>query len=191
MAINPALVTTVQVSELPPAALTPESILAHQIGDILSRANLQDLVNYLNAETTTYQYEIKYIRAPNLAYITDNFDMSVGSTQGLGNPDGLWPGWAICNGNNGTDNDDGITHIGYGPTHGTLGAFTGSPDSVVVAHTHSVDSVAAEDSGTGLQRFATGTSSEPGGNFGISTSGISGIGKNMQPSRVVLMIMKL
>ena len=126
MAIDPNIVTTVQVKELPPNPLHPEDNLVHEVGDQLSRHTLQELVDYIRSQSVSYAYEVKLLRPPSPEYITDNFDMTPGENQGLGKIDGLWSGWAICNGNNGTDNDDGITYIGYGANYATIGQFLGT-----------------------------------------------------------------
>lgn len=191
MAIDPLLVTTVKASELPPAALTPESILVHQIGELLYRTTMQDLLNNASGLITAVQYEIKTIRVPNITYIEDNFDMTAGETQGIGKDTGLWNGWAICNGNNGTDNLDGYTFIGYGANYPNVGTKLGSENAVVVSHSHSNSKINnANGSGTYLNYDSVGDKEH----FGLTateTAGESGIGKNMQPSFVILKIMKL
>lgn len=186
MAIDPNLVTTVRTGELPPLPLELESKIAHEIGDILYRTDIQDLVNFIRANSISYPYEKKDIIAPNPEYITDNFDMTPGATEGLGLVGGLWEGWAICNGNNGTPNLDGQTLIGYGANYPTVGQFLGSKDAVLVAHSHSV---------TKSSNDVDGNSFSPGngtlGTIQTSTEGVDGTDKNMQPSMVILMIMKL
>lgn len=197
MAIDPSQITTNQLKELPPAPFSDSDNIPHEVGDILSRGTLGELVAYLQSKSISYQYEIKYIRPPGngSSYINANFDMNPGANQGLGKAGGLWEGWQICNGNNGTDNLDGQTLIGYGANHTVIGQFLGSKDAVVVSHTHTVspntniafgggtvprNRAVAEAGGTGLPITVT-----------VDSSGESGIGKNMQPSMVVLAIMKL
>lgn len=187
MAIDPNLVTTVRTGELPPLPLELESKIAHEIGDILYRTDIQDLVNFIRANSISYPYEKKDIIAPNPEYITDNFDMTPGATEGLGLVGGLWEGWAICNGNNGTPNLDGQTLIGYGTNYPTVGQFLGSKDAVVVSHSHTYSQYvqSGSNSGSGGEAagyFATGNT---------STVGTDGTDKNIQPSMVILMIMKL
>jgi len=187
MAINPAEVTTVRASELPPASPANESILVHELEGILNRMTLAELISFIGSQATYKQYELKYIRVPNEAYITDNFDMTPSDIQGIGKAGGLWDGWAICNGNNGTDNLDGQVLIGYGANFNTVGQFIGSPDAVLVSHNHTYSQYvqSGSNSGSGGEAagyFATGNT---------STVGESGIDKNYQPSMVILMIMKL
>lgn len=187
MAIDPNLINTVRASELPPASPTDASVLVHEVGGFLSRMTILELIDYIRTQATSYQYEVKLIRAPNDTYITDNFDMLPSATQGLGKVGGLWEGWAICNGNNGTDNLDGQTFIGYGANYSTVGQFIGSPDAVLVSHNHTYSQYvrSGSNSGSGGEAagyFATGNT---------STVGESGVGKNMQPSMVILKIMKL
>ena len=188
--------TTVQVSELPPLAPTIESLLAHQIGDVLYKMTLPELLTLVSIQASARKYEIKQVRAPNAAYISDNFDMAIGATQGIGKPTGLWAGWAICNGNNGTDNLDGQALIGYGANYATVGQFVGSKDAVVVSHSHTITNVGNVNNGkTGGEitdktaRWDSGSGSLFNGN--ISTTGVSGEGKNIPPSMVILTIMKI
>ena len=190
MAINPSEITTVRASELPPSSPTDASVLVHEVGGILSRMTVLELIYYIKTQATSYQYEVKLIRAPNETYITDNFDMLPSATQGLGKVGGLWEGWAICNGNNGTDNLDGQTFIGYGANYSTVGQFLGSPDAVLIDHSHTVPKAANDTDGNTLS---------PGnGNLGTvntssvgSTVGEDGVNKSYQPSMVILKIMKL
>lgn len=220
MAIDPALITTVQVSELPPASFIPESILAHQIGDILSRGTIQELVDYIRSQSVSFPYEIKFLRPPGNGadYINENFDMTPGATQGLGKTDGLWNGWAICNGNNGTDNDDGITYIGYGANYATVGQNIGTAtvtltESQIPAHFHhtpgsvfksfisgandkggNVSSATGYDSAGSNAELAIGglgTNYNSGGAALEQTIGGSQSHNNIQPSKVMLKIMKL
>lgn len=202
MAIDPNLVTTVRTGELPPLPLELESKIAHEIGDVLYRTDIQDLVNFIRANSISYPYEKKDIIAPNPEYITDNFDMTPGATEGLGLVGGLWEGWAICNGNNGTPNLDGQTLIGYGANYPTVGQFLGSKDAVLVEHGHGLasrswttnntDGLPESDviAGRSLSRTGyteLGTSSQPL----VEVVGEDGTDKNIQPSMVILMIMKL
>jgi hypothetical protein len=195
MAINPNDITTVQVKDLPPAALTLTSIIPHEIGDILHRATIQELANLIQAQTVSQAYEIKYIRAPNPLYISSNFNMTPGATQGLGIVGGLWQGWAICNGNNGTDNLSGITLIGYGATYPTVGIFVGAETHTLTVnqippHTHQIAYNLNDAGGAGSQRTL-----DNGGvstTFNTTTSVGSGQAhNNMQPSMSILIIMKL
>ena len=199
--------TTVQVSELPPLAPTIESLLAHQIGDVLYKMTLPELLTLISIQSSARKYEIKQVRAPNAAYISDNFDMTIGATQGIGKPTGLWAGWAICNGNNGTDNLDGQALIGYGAIYETVGQFVGEKEHVLTvpempAHSH-LNGIT-----DGQQRiFVYGGTKE--GMPGLATSGVddyveartyqgrtSSIGGGapfsvIQPSMVILTIMKI
>ncbi len=140
------------------------------------------LLDYIQANLAQ-QGDIKPIKCT-IAYLNENFE-----TNGLGK--NLRLGWAICNGENGTENIGGRTIVGYGTGFSTFSATGGSKDAVLVEHTHSVDATAGTDAGTGTQKFATGSSTEGGGNFGINTVGVSGVDKNMQPYIIQLYIQKL
>lgn len=62
----------------------------------------------------------------------------------------------------------------------------GSKNAILVSHTHNVSGTAGSDSGGGA--FTTGAQNEGGGNYGISTEGVSGVGKNLPPYGVVKFI---
>lgn len=220
MAINPALVTTVQVSELPPNPLSPTSLFPHQVGDILSQADIQQLVDYIRSQSVSLPYETKLLTIPQseaTEYINTNFDMTIGATQGIGKTDGLWNGWAIHNGNNGTYNLDGQTLIGYGANYATVGQFVGSETHTLTtaqipAHFHhtpgsvfksfvsaagdktgNVSSATGYDSGSNTE-LAIGnlsTNYNSGGAALEQTVGSGQAHNNMQPSMVCLMIYKL
>lgn len=195
MAINPADITTVQASELPPSEITSESILVHQVGDQLCRTTVSDLIVYLQTQSVSYQYQVIYLRPPGdgALYIQANFDMTPGGTQGIGKPDGLWSGWAICNGNNGTDNLDGQTLIGYGANHGLIGAFLGEEEHLLTVN----EMPSHKHKGNGFGGAGSGVNGLADNNFlwsqSADTSSVGGDQphNNMQPSRVYLAIMRL
>jgi hypothetical protein len=112
-------------------------------------------------------------------YLATNFDGT-----GLGRLERL--GWAIMNGNNGTPNDNGRTVIAYGSSYTTLEATGGSKDAVVVEHSHTVTTATSDVDGTSLSS-GSGTL----GTHTTSTTGVSGVDKNMQPYVVRLRIMKI
>lgn len=198
MPIDPILTSTVQTKDLPPNPISLSDNFVHEVGDILSRATIAEFVTFLQSQTSAQQYELKTIRVPNSGYITTNFDMTVGATQGIGKIGELWEGWAICNGNNGTDNLDGQALIGYGANHVTVGQFIGS--ETVILTSGNIPS-------TGLSINVTGSASDngdpgdyfitaPAGNYtpvkNIVVNGGSNTPVNkMQPSMVILIIMKL
>lgn len=132
----------------------------------------------------------------NQQFIDDNFELAPGATMGLGK--NVMLGFAMCNGNNGTKDRRRRTSVAYDPTayisghnYSIIGNTGGSEDAVVVEHSHNVDGTAAADTGTGIQAFATGTKNETGGDFGITSTGVSGAGKNMQPFIVTLVVQRI
>lgn len=182
---------TKQLNELPPLPISGTDNFAHEVGNILGRATIDELVAYMRSELSAVQYEVKYIRVPNNDYITDNFNMTVGATQGLGLTGGLWSGWAICNGNNGTDNLDGRALIGYGALYNTVGQMVGYADATLVSHTHGLSGIRNNTNNTFLNGFYDRASG--GASTGIRTdsTGTDGTNKNIPPSMVILAIMKL
>lgn len=130
-----------------------------------------------------------FLRDVTNQYIADNFD-------GTGLGINLEAGYAMCNGNNGTRNWAERVPVAYGGTMTTMGDAQGSKDSVVVEHTHSSTASTNIEYGTGdgVTRQRTPAVSAGVGNsisVGISTTGVSGVGKNMQPYIVTLAVMKI
>jgi hypothetical protein len=118
-------------------------------------------------------------------YLTTYFTQS-GPNAGLGI--GERAGWAICNGNNGTPNDNGRVVVAYGTSYPVLGATGGYTDAVVVSHSHNV-AIRGGASGSGFATLNDGTGA--GRTYTTETVGVSGTGRNMQPYVVRLKIMKL
>lgn len=119
MAIDPTQITTVNAEELPVAPVTVNSIIVHSIDGILYQGTVSEITALV--PSVNYQpYETKMLNVSNL-YITQNFEES-----GLGKTDGLWPGWAIIDGNNGTGfNSDGVVFIGWGNVYSDMRAEVG------------------------------------------------------------------
>jgi len=140
--------------------------------------------------------EVKWIKMPQIDLPT--YFVATGATTGLGIVGQLYEGWAICNGNNTTTNDNGRVSIAYGIDYTTLGAIAGSKDAVVVQHSHGAiiqsfnESSAGNPFGSG-GGGAEGTFSYTGQTnpFIISNSGESGVNKNMQPYVVELKIQRI
>lgn len=126
--------------------------------------------------------DIKRVKC-DITYLNDNFE-----SNGLGKS--LRLGWAICNGNNGTDNLAGRVGVGYGIGYSTLGAIGGSKDAVLVEHSHGIKYA---NTGAGTKYPETPYIGDSlGGNMqGTESAGVSGVDKNMQPYIINLYIMKL
>lgn len=179
MAINPAEITTIRVGELSPALPLLDSKISIENGTDLFRCTISELIDLLNINIGSFQYEEKTLHVTQ-DYIDTNFDAT-----GLGL--GFLSGWAICNGLNGTKPCDGLVSIGYGTNYNVIGAFGGSKDAVVVAHTHNIR-VNTNAAGTGFPAFEAASAQ---GTFATESTGVSGVDKNMQPYIVALKIMKL
>lgn len=202
MAIDPSLITTVQVKELPPLPISLTDNFAHEVGDLLGRATIQQLVDFVRGQSASYPYETKILTLPPGSaneYINTNFDMTPGSSQGLGKVDGFWNGWAIHNGNNGTENLDGQTLIGYGANYNTIGQFIGEAEhTLTIPELPTVRPINGSffykgtgfGGTTGLTVGDTGTNDFAPGEL-IAPFGDDQPHNNMQPSFVVLFIMKL
>jgi len=182
MAINPAEITTIRVGELPVGSITLTSKLAVENGTDLEQVTGQDVVDFINTNSNAFQFEVRDLWV-NQAYIDTNFDNT-----GLGVL--LMDGWAMCNGQNGTPPMAGLVSIGYGGAYSVIGAFGGSKDAVVVEHTHTFEG--SEDNtpkpGNLICENSVGST---GIQSSLSTVGVSGVNKNMQPYIVLLKIMKL
>lgn len=190
MAIDPNLITTVSVGELPTAPPLLTSLLAHETvsDNLLKQITIQQLVDLIAPLVSAIQYQIITLHVDS-TYIEDNFDAS-----GLGI--NLMAGYAICNGNNGTINKDGRVGIAYGSTYNVVGAIGGSTDAVVGAHQHNVTVGNVNDGASGgvdlfprIGRWDSGAGTALTGT--TTTTGVSVAGKNMQPYLVELQIMKL
>jgi hypothetical protein len=122
--------------------------------------------------------DIKIVKC-DLTYLNANFEVD-----GLGK--NLRAGWAICNGNNGTDNFAGRVVVGYGTGYSVLSSTGGSKDAVLVAHAHTnTFGIVAGGNISGSGSYAVNS------NVNTTTEGVSGTDKNMQPYIIELYIQKL
>jgi hypothetical protein len=209
MAINPSEITTIRVGELPIGDIELTSKIGVENGTDLQQVTGQDLIDFVNINASGFQFEIKDLWVSQ-AYIDDNFD-------GTGLGVDLCEGYAICNGQNGTPNLDGLVSIGYGNNYNVIKAIGGSKNAVVVEHNHYTVVSDSETSnndnslynGTNTGRKDLGLTSRAydaaSGNFDYelttsagnidggktNSAGETGINKNMQPYMVLLKIMKL
>ena len=187
--IDPNLITTIRVGELPPSTFSLTDKIPHEVGTDLKSGTIQQLLDLLRPLVGKLQFEVVRMSV-NTQYITDNFDIT-----GLGT--NLCLGFAICNGNNGTENLDGRSGIGYGANYNFVGLQVGSADSVVVSHTHTAkisnisgadnDKFVAQNGGSG----GGATSFSGSGIINTGTTGETGVNKNYHPSIVQLYMMKL
>jgi len=174
----------------------------------ISNAQAQALANrtaYLKAvlDAMWPPYSIREVDVPAaslVAYKAANFDGT-----GLGLSNGLWPGYAICNGANGTIDRGGRVAVGDGNGY-TTGQTGGSKDAVVVSHSHGIPALnvtlprSEADNGESDGNRVVMSDLEPAGSFtyngaipagNTGSSGVSGTDKNMQPYLVTLFLMKL
>lgn len=142
------------------------------------------LLDYIQANIAQAG-DIKRIKC-DITYLNDNFEID-----GLGK--NLRLGWAICNGNNGTDNLAGRVGVGFGIGWSTLGAVGGEAEHTLIlneipAHTHNApaDGGSTFSSGNYFRRESDNT-----GNLQTSSAGGGLPHNNMQPYIIQLYIMKL
>lgn len=196
MAINPSEITTIRVGELPIGEIELTSKIGVENGTDLQQVSGQELVDFININANAFQFEIKDLWVSQ-AYIDENFDGT-----GLGVE--LCEGYAICNGQNGTPNLDGLVSIGYGNNYNVIKGIGGSKNAVLVQHKHIfTDDVNAENKFpeivTGFPvktpgaftRNSSATETGLGTTYYTTEVGVDGTNKNMQPYMVLLKIMKL
>jgi len=187
--IDPNLITTTTVGELPPSNFSLTDLIPHEVGTELKSGTIQQLLDLLRPLVGKLQFE-KVVLYVNSQYIVDNFDVT-----GLGT--NLCLGFAICNGQNGTPNVDGRSGIGYGTTYNFVGLTGGYANSTLLSHTHTAkisnvtgadtDKFTAQNGGSG----GGATAANGSGIINTGTTGESGVNKNYHPYIVELTIMKL
>lgn len=177
-----AVVTKEYLNSLAPDGSETKVTAGSGINVIGVGTTLNPYVISSSAVANLFQYQVIELDVTD-TYISNNFDST-----GLGI--NLMAGMAICNGNNGTKNRDGRTSIGYGTGYSTIGATGGSPDAVVVAHTHTMN-VSLGGFNAGVDVNGTNAPTPSNAAFSTDSTGVSGNGKNMQPYLVTLMVMKL
>lgn len=129
MAIDPSIISTVRVDELPIAPITPESIIPHSIDGILYQGTISEVVALIPSATWK-PYQVIILNVTDL-YVDENFEINLTATSGLGKVGGLWQGWAIMNGNNGTTNMDDAIPLGYGVTRNNMREPVGENNKVL------------------------------------------------------------
>jgi len=182
MAIDPGLITTIRVGELPPNPFSLTDKIPHEVGTDLKQGTIQELIDFISPFVNAIQFQVITLHV-NQAYIDANFDVT-----GLGT--NLMIGYAIVNGNNGTLNIDGKVDIAYGSTYNVIGQTGGSKDAVVVAHSHNIRRQSKNASGAGSE-YVLDNSGVSATMSTTESTGVSGVNKNMQPYIVVLKVMKL
>jgi hypothetical protein len=149
------------------------------------------------ANTEALPYEVKQIDMPQ-NILTNYFDIDISQTNtwGKGKTGTVFSSWAICNGNNTTQNRMGKTPIGYGDGY-ALNATGGSKDAVVVPHTHEyakTDQYNQAGNGVDIGYVGVGDDKHLGASLqqtNIPTNAVSGLGANMQPYIVTLFIQRI
>ena len=132
--------------------------------------------------------DIKRIKC-DITYLNDNFEVD-----GLGK--NLRAGWAICNGNNGTDNLAGRVGVGYGIGYSSLGGIGGVASNVLttsnIPQLTAIVNKSVNTSGGSGNNLVGNVSNNAGNQSIIVNSGSSNTAvNNMQPYIIQLYIMKL
>jgi hypothetical protein len=131
--------------------------------------------------------DVKRVKS-DIAYLNDNFEVN-----GLGK--NLRLGWAICNGNNGTDNLAGRVGVGYGIGYSALGTLAGEDKHTLLKTELPNITVRARgsnaDNGDTGNLFVTANVQENTGLDLIVNAGGGLSHNNMQPYIINLYIMKL
>ena len=144
------------------------------------------LLDYIQANLSQ-SGDIKRIKC-DITYLNENFEVD-----GLGK--NLRLGWAICNGNNGTDNLAGRVGIGYGLGYSTLGQIGGEATHTLTKPeipniTIHIDGSNADNGDPGTKAVTAATQANSGFDV-IVNSGGGNAHNNMQPYIIQLYIMKL
>jgi hypothetical protein len=198
MAINPSLINTIRVDQLPYADIIEESIIPHAIGEVLYKGFISDLIGYIRPLiSTAFQYEIRDLWVDEV-YAAANFEPN-----GLGK--NICIGWAICNGNNGTPDASARTSVMRGSMTTTSG-FRDFPLKTqggdhghiltinqMPSHSHGLEQINRNtgDSNTNpVSFYDQGFAALPHGKR-TDTEGNGGTHNNMPPYFVCLKIMKL
>lgn len=183
--IDPNDITTVRVDQLPPDSILLTSLFPFEtVSDQgLKQATFADLIAFIALQTSALKFEVKRMSVTQ-SYIDDNFDVT-----GLGI--NICTGFAICNGQNGTENLDGLVGVGFGAVQSNIGGFGGEKEHVLTVaemppHSHPIPRATNDTDGT--------TFSPGNGLNGTADSNSTGGGlahNNMQPYIVQLYMMKL
>ena len=194
MALDPALLSTVRVGELPPEVFSLTDNIAHEVGTDLKRGTVQQLVDIIVPLVSALQFQVIELDV-DASYLAANFDST-----GLGT--NLCLGYAICNGANGTRDRNGLVSIAYGAGYTSIGGLGGNKDAVLVAHSHRL--LSAVWSGNNTEGLSTSNtiagrsiastnyfSTAVSGATFVETSGVPATDKNMQPYIITLKIQKL
>ena len=184
--INPNDITTIRVGELPPNPPTLGSKIPHELGTDLNYFTITQLIEFLQPYVGVFQYETKRL-AVTQSYIDENFDET-----GLGK--NICIGWAIRNGNNGTDNIDGKVGIAYGASNNVIGQTGGGKTHTLVPGEIpelTVNFIGSDDDNGGDGKYLITSPNQPNGAKTLKTVAGNQPHSIMQPYIIDLYIMKL
>ncbi len=183
-------ITTKRVDELPIAAIAGTNLIPHEtVNDLqLKQATFAQLKAFIlgnDGENIILRKGMSTTLNETETFIEDNFNLADPSSDTYGLGINLMDGWAIKNGKNGTTNLKGRFSMGWdNVAYPNLGTTGGSKDAVVVAHSHTVAANPSK-AGSGFLAFE---SNSVAGSVTTSTTGESGVNKNLPPYLVELHI---
>jgi len=184
--IDPNLITTTRVGELPIAPLSLTSKIAHEVGTDLKQATIQELVDLITPLVNAIQFQVIELDVTQ-QYIIDNFDAT-------GRGINLMDGYVMCNGQNGTNNRDGRVSIAYGTNYSFVGFVGGATTHTLLSSEVPALTVSFtgsnDDNGDNGQYIVT-SPDEPNTVHTLNSNGGGGSHNNMQPYIVTLTVMKL
>ena len=182
---------------------TNANLGALHLGNISTQANLGLFQNRTSANVGTLTTTVNTLNA-NVGTLT-NAVIPIGGII-------LWSGtaltiptnWHLCDGTNGTPDLRGRFIMGASATLGNVGARGGSPDAVVVSHTHTITDPGhahslpgvfyqsspngfAGSGGAGQTTSTTGTAAT---GISIGSTGVSSAGANLPPYYALCYIMR-
>lgn len=193
MPINPDLISTIRVDQLPPASIASDSVIAHAIGELLYKGSITDLVEFIRPlVSTAFQYEVRDLWVDE-AYISANFEST-----GIGK--NLCLGWVICDGRNGSPQSAGTVNVGQGSSiYGIsyeLKDSGGEPSHTLTSaemppHSHGLSEIKRYNTVFGVNGFYDRSNGADSSGLTTDNTGGGDPHNNMQPYLVYLKIMKL
>lgn len=163
-----------------------DGIANRQIKALANRTRwLKDAVDN-SSSTGFFQGELKWLNGKTSGFINTNFPSGVGR--------GIYVGWAVANGANGTTDMGGRVAVAYGNTFININTTGGAEKHTLSIQEMPIHShrISAQSNGTiGSGKVVVGNNAKEGLDPHTDSAGGGLAHNNMQPYRVVLCIQKL